>query len=140
MNACSERHRRQRPPSWKAMPHARAATVPAPRAQLIRGHLSVPRSTIACTMSPSEPPFSQTIVMVRAAQAGDRDALGGLFERYLPRVREMVSKRIGRELRGFLDIDDVVQESMKDAFLGIARFREENNKAFLGYISRIVEN
>ncbi len=42
-----------------------------------------------------------TTCLVLAAQGGDRDALEGLFRRYLPRVRQIVALRLGYSLRDF---------------------------------------
>lgn len=77
---------------------------------------------------------------LRAAQTGDRPALEALFARYLPRVRAMAAARIGRTLRQMTDIDDLVQETMRDALLGLERIDTGSNGLFAHWLARCVEN
>lgn len=84
--------------------------------------------------------FSTTLVLVRSARAGDEASLDRLFERYLPRVRELAARKLGRELAGFVEIDDVVQQSMIDAFQGIGGFSDDSESEFVRWIARIVQN
>lgn len=90
----------------------------------------------------SDPEFvsQDTIRLVAAAQAGDRDATESLFERYYPRVRQVVALRMGMTLRQWEELDDIAQESMLDAFRGLEGFEPESEGSFRNWISRIVEN
>lgn len=87
-----------------------------------------------------QPDFSTTLVQVRAARDGDREAAEQLFARYLPIVRGLAADRLGAGLRGFVEVEDVVQESMRDAFVGIDRLREESENHFLRWMVQIIEN
>ncbi len=80
-----------------------------------------------------------TTLLVRAAQAGDAAALETLFTRYLPRVRQIVALRMGRRLRQLIEIDDVVQEVLLDAFKGLKSFEPRSEGSFRNWLARCVE-
>ncbi|MGX7674206.1 sigma-70 family RNA polymerase sigma factor [Plantactinospora sp. DSM 117369] len=61
-----------------------------------------------------------TGTLVRAAQAGDKQALGELVATHLPLVYNV----IGRALNGHADVDDLVQESMVRVMRGLPGLRE----------------
>jgi DNA-directed RNA polymerase specialized sigma24 family protein len=77
---------------------------------------------------------------LRAAQTGDREALDALFARYLPRVRAMVAARAGRTLRQLADVEDLVQETMQDALLGLPQVDQQSEGLFAHWLARCVEN
>lgn len=77
---------------------------------------------------------------LRAAQTGDREALDALFARYLPRVRAMVAARMGRTVRQLADVDDLVQETLQDALLGLYQIDQRSEGLFAHWLSRCVEN
>ena len=52
--------------------------------------------------------------LLRRAEAGDAEALAGLFARYRERLRQMVRLRLDRRLFGRLDPSDVLQEAYLD--------------------------
>lgn len=85
-------------------------------------------------------PFHSTVAQVRAARDGDRAALDALFARYLPWVFETVALRLGRRQKDCGDIEDLVQESLLDAFRSIERFEERSEGSFRHWLARIVEN
>ncbi|MEZ5962258.1 MAG: sigma-70 family RNA polymerase sigma factor [Planctomycetota bacterium] len=91
-------------------------------------------------MAERDPPFSTTLLQIRAARAGDQAAREALFSRYQPRVRALIEHRLGSELRGFAEIDDVLQESMLDAYRRIEHFRDEADSKFIQWLAKIVEN
>lgn len=65
-------------------------------------------------MSPLEESTEQ---LIRQAAAGSETALAGLFDRYRPRLRQMIRLRLDRRLQGRVDPSDVLQE----AFLDLAK-------------------
>jgi RNA polymerase sigma-70 factor (ECF subfamily) len=81
----------------------------------------------------------ETTLLVRAAQAGDAAALESLFARYLPRVRQIVALRMGWRLRQMVDVDDVVQEVLLDAFQGLDKFTPRSEGSFRHWLARCVE-
>jgi RNA polymerase sigma-70 factor (ECF subfamily) len=54
---------------------------------------------------------SEVTHLIERLRAGDRKALGELFDRYRDRLRRMVELRIDPELRTRLDASDVLQEA-----------------------------
>ena len=92
-------------------------------------------------MEKSENPSSgATVVLVRAAQSGDRQAVEQLFARYLPRVRQIVALRLGPRLRQVVDVEDVVQEALLRVFESMDDFAERSEGNFLNWVSRCVEH
>ncbi|MCA8941779.1 MAG: sigma-70 family RNA polymerase sigma factor [Planctomycetes bacterium] len=85
-------------------------------------------------------PDHPTVVLVERAQADDATALNQLFARFLPRVRRIVAVRLHCTSRDLLDLDDVVQDSMVDAFRGLSKFDIESDGKLCAWLSKIVEN
>ncbi len=69
--------------------------------------------------------------LVRAAQAGDRDAFGELFERYQPTVMAIAMRR----LRDFADAQELCQDVFVQAMLKIEQLRTP--EAFGGWLRQI---
>ena len=53
--------------------------------------------------------------LLSRAQAGDRQALAALFDRYRARLRHMIRLRLDRRLAGRVDTSDVLQEAYLEA-------------------------
>lgn len=81
-----------------------------------------------------------TLVQVRAARAGDVEALNHLFRRYMPWVMDTVALRLGRRRQDCAAIEDLVQDSLLDAFRAIDQFRDRSEGSFRNWLARIVEN
>ena len=89
----------------------------------------------------SDPPHAQTLLELRAAQAGDREAADRLFTRYRDRLLQAVSLLLARRRRELLvDEEDIVQESLLDAFEALGSFEPRSDGAFLHWLTRIAEN
>ncbi len=69
--------------------------------------------------------------LVRAAQAGDRDAFGELFERFQPTVLAIAMRR----LRDFADAQELCQDVFVQAMLKIDQLRTP--EAFGGWLRQI---
>jgi RNA polymerase sigma factor (sigma-70 family) len=85
-------------------------------------------------------PLQATIQLVRAAQSGKSTAMDALFERYLPRVRQIVALRLGDPLRDAALHDDLVQESLLRVFQNLDKFEERSDSTFQNWISQCVTN
>lgn len=81
-----------------------------------------------------------TLAQVRRARDGDRRAMDEVLLRYLPWVFETVALRLGRRRQDCGAIEDLVQESLLDAFRSIDRFQERSEGSFRNWLARIVEN
>lgn len=84
--------------------------------------------------------FSETAIQLRAVHDGDREAMNDLLTRYLPWVRQTASLRLGRALRDFHQLDDIVQESLMDAFRSLDSFRQSSEGAFRHWLALVVIN
>jgi len=58
----------------------------------------------------------------------------------LPWVQELVSRRMGAELRGRADVDDVVQHALLSVFQHGPKFEIEDSEHYRAVLIRIVEN
>ncbi|HEX5054110.1 MAG TPA: sigma-70 family RNA polymerase sigma factor [Planctomycetota bacterium] len=91
-------------------------------------------------MPPGRDDFENTLHLVARAQAEDETALHALFERYLPRVRRIAALRLGKRPNDVLDIDDITQEALADAFQRLDRFDVDSDGKFCNWLATIVEN
>ncbi len=84
--------------------------------------------------------LAETAQQVRAAKDGSSAAMESLFERYLPQVRGIVAARMGRRLLAFVELEDLVQESMRLAIAGLERFEHRTEGAFRHWLASCVES
>ena len=78
--------------------------------------------------------------MLKQAVGGDTQALTALLEEYMPSVRQRLEGRIPPRWQSVLTIDDVVQQTSTDAFLGIGGFVERAEGSFRCWLLTIAEN
>lgn len=90
-------------------------------------------------MSPERLSMVQTVHLIGKAQQGDSGALEGLFRRYLPIARQAAALRLGKTTAQLVDVEDIVQEALMEAFRDLDRFDESQGK-FCNWLSKIVEN
>lgn len=86
-------------------------------------------------------PNDSTSSLVDAIQRGDVRAQEQLFERYVPRVRQMVALRLGKPVADLPShADDIVQQTLLSALQNLSEFEHRSEGAFHAWIARIVEN
>lgn len=79
--------------------------------------------------------------LVAAAQSGDATACEQLFERYLPRVVQMVAVSLGvRRVALPASAEDIAQEALIRAFKGLDRFIIRSPGSFAAWMKTIVTN
>jgi len=81
-----------------------------------------------------------TLVLLRRWHSGDEAALGALVARDLPWLRAIVQRRMGAELAGRADADDIVQQALVNLLQYGPRFEVADASAYRGLIACIVEN
>src|SRR5262245_36914494 len=81
----------------------------------------------------------KTMSLVRAAQSGDTTSRDELLARYYPIVLRIVALRMHKRSRD-PDLEDLVQESLTDAFQGLQGFEQRGEGDFRNWLARIVEN
>lgn len=88
----------------------------------------------------AETPEEFTTLFARAKR-GCPEALGELFTRYSSRVQSVVHRRLMRQLRTQLDSVDCTQDVWLSFLkVSLARLEFPDEKAFLGYLTRIAVN
>lgn len=75
---------------------------------------------------------------LRAAVAGDVDAMAELLRHFGPEVERTLS--ISREWRAVLEPSDVMQVTYLEAFLQISRYDPSRSEPFRAWLQRIAEN
>lgn len=92
-----------------------------------------------CPMSDSS--HDQTLILLRAAQAGDQPATNQLFERYRDRLLQVVSLLMARRRTGLLeDEEDIVQDTLLKAFRNLGSFTPHCEGSLLHWLSKLAEN
>jgi RNA polymerase sigma-70 factor, ECF subfamily len=77
-------------------------------------------------------------VLLVSAKAGDRVALGRLLERYRNYVGLLVRLQVGRQLRGKVDVEDLLQEISLEIHRKIPLFRGGCEREFLTWTRRLI--
>lgn len=83
------------------------------------------------------PDPTESLNLLRVAQAGDGQALNDLIRRYEPRVRRIVRARLAPSLSIYIDEADIVQLTLQSAAGQIAGFRPETAPSLLHWLSTI---
>lgn len=73
------------------------------------------------------------------AIGGDREALSGLLAEAGPDVRRIVEAEFPRRFQSSLSMDDVMQQTYADAFVGIRRFVPRGEGAFQAWLIRLAK-
>lgn len=87
-----------------------------------------------------DPRLMTTLHLVQAAQGGDDEAREELARKYYPVIRQIVALRMGRTLRQFSDCEDIAQESIMDALMGLPGFKVSSEGTFIHWLAGIVRN
>lgn len=86
------------------------------------------------------PDLTESMQLVQQAQAGSREALERLLERYQDRVLRIVRVRLSTKLRRFMESTDIVQETLRKAAANLGELELRSQAAILQWLSRIAEN
>jgi RNA polymerase sigma-70 factor (ECF subfamily) len=78
--------------------------------------------------------------LILQARKGDRLAFEELVRAYRPRLEALVRLRIGVNLRGKLDVDDVAQETLLKAYQAIDSLQSSAPNAFFGWLAGIAHH
>ena len=75
--------------------------------------------------------------LIAQAVAGDRAAMITLLEEWTPMLRERLSGRIPPRWRPLFSVEDLLQETYLDAFLGIGRLIAREGQSFAAWLYQI---
>src|SRR5262249_22840967 len=82
----------------------------------------------------------ETAVLVTKARAGDREAFGELSNRYFGKLKLFFAARLGTTLRGRVDADDLVQETLLRAFRDLQQFNPRDGGSFYAWLVVLARN
>jgi RNA polymerase sigma-70 factor, ECF subfamily len=88
----------------------------------------------------AEPRVDSTADLLIRARDGEDRALNQLFERYEPVLRRWAHGRLSAAMRDLRDTDDLVQETLIQAFTHLEQFEYRWEGAFLAYLRMILWN
>jgi RNA polymerase sigma-70 factor (ECF subfamily) len=80
------------------------------------------------------------LVLLERARAGDRLALDRLCARYLPRLKRWASGRLPLALRGSVDTDDLVQDTILRTIRRVEAFEPRHEGALQAYMRQVLQN
>jgi RNA polymerase sigma-70 factor (ECF subfamily) len=81
-----------------------------------------------------------TLELVRQAQGGDRPALDRLCARYLGPLRRWARNRVPPALRGLLETEDIVQDTLLKTVRNIESFAPERGGGLHSYLRMALDN
>lgn len=82
----------------------------------------------------------QSSMLLRAARAGSREALGSLLDRYGEWLLALIRARLGPGLRREVGSRDVLQETLLAAFRDLEQFQGSGTATFRGWMAGIAVN
>lgn len=83
---------------------------------------------------------SRALALLGGARAGERGAIEELFQLLLPRVRKIVALRMGCRESELWEREDLVQETLLDAFRGLEAFEPRHEGALCHWLASLVQN
>ena len=92
------------------------------------------------TPAASSPDADSTFQLLERANAGESAALEALFARYLKPLRRWASGRLPAWARSAADTQDLVQDTLLNAFRKIGAFEPRREGAFQAYLRQAVMN
>jgi RNA polymerase sigma-70 factor (ECF subfamily) len=81
-----------------------------------------------------------SLSLLSRAQHGDSVALEALMGRYLARLQRWAHGRLPASVRGLLDTDDVVQDTLLNTLRRLDHFQPKHDGALLAYLREAVAN
>ena len=87
----------------------------------------------------NDPP-SESVHLLERIRAGDRRALGELFQQHRDRLRRMVELRMDARLRGRIDASDVLQDGFLDLEKRVDSYLSDPSLPVFLWLRRIVSD
>lgn len=79
-------------------------------------------------------------VLLEAAQAGDRSAMGELLMRHSAALARRLAPRVPPSLERTTSVDDILQQTYADAYRDVERFEPRESGSFFAWLQTIAEN
>lgn len=78
--------------------------------------------------------------LLERAQAGDRPAFESIMVRFRERLCRQVDARLGKQVRGAIDVDDIVQETFLRAFASVRKVKWHSEERLYRWFGGIAEH
>jgi RNA polymerase sigma-70 factor (ECF subfamily) len=85
------------------------------------------------------PPSSEEDNITQAAN-GDRTTLGLLLLRYYDTIASHIDGHVSRDLRNWIDIEELVQQTMLRAVKGVAQLRQHSEASFRNWLLTLADH
>ncbi|MGH9675767.1 MAG: RNA polymerase sigma factor [Candidatus Acidiferrum sp.] len=83
---------------------------------------------------------TSTLGLVERVKGGDTQAFALLFRKYRKRLAVLIYYRMGPELRGYAECDDILQETFFTASQQLSQFSYRGPGSFMAWLSRIADH
>jgi RNA polymerase sigma-70 factor (ECF subfamily) len=83
---------------------------------------------------------TSTFALLDRVRAGDQEAFTSLFRKYSPRVALLIHYKMGPELHGRVEVDDLLQETFLAALGQLEGFTYRSPGSFMRWLSRIADH
>jgi RNA polymerase sigma-70 factor (ECF subfamily) len=78
--------------------------------------------------------------LVERVKNGDHEAFSLLFDKYQRRLAVLIHYKLSPELRRFTDVEDILQETLLEAYRDVEQFNYLRPGSFLNWLSRIADH
>lgn len=92
-----------------------------------------------CSVTGNMPTPTSTFGLVERAKSGDTEAFSLLFRKYRKRLAVLIHYRMSEQLRGKMEVDDILQESFFAAAQEIERFDYRAPGSFFSWLATIAQ-
>lgn len=82
----------------------------------------------------------ESVLLLKRYQTGDEDALNELLARYYPRVLRIVGARLGPQLRGKVDVEDIAQDTLLSAAKSLGDLEIAEDASLICWMASVAEN
>ncbi|GAC1616228.1 MAG: sigma-70 family RNA polymerase sigma factor [Candidatus Acidiferrum sp.] len=83
---------------------------------------------------------TSTLGLVERIKGGDSQAFGLLFGKYRRRLALLIYCRMSADLRGYTEVDDILQETFLAASRQLDQFRYQSPGSFMAWLARIANH
>ena len=83
---------------------------------------------------------TSSLSLVERVKSGDHAAFGLLFEKYKRRLAVLIHYKLSPDLRRFVEVDDVLQETWIEAYRDIDNFAYRKAGSLFTWLSRIADH
>ncbi|HLG14304.1 MAG TPA: sigma-70 family RNA polymerase sigma factor [Blastocatellia bacterium] len=83
---------------------------------------------------------TSSLSLVERVKNGDYHAFSTLFDKYHRRLAVLIHYKLGPDLRRFAEVEDILQETLLEAYRDIDQFKYQKPGSFFNWLSRIADH